>query len=318
MSDRTSTLLRATPFHDGAVVPEDALGPELSDCPCCGAPGGTPVARLQRDPIVSLLRCLQCGAASARRQPTDAFLHHYYATYYDGSADNHTFDQAARLAEHILRFTRLSSRRRSGENSLRIVDFGSGDGAVALALAETLRNTFQGDPPSIIVDVVDLHPHPVSEPDGVTVRAFTDLTEVQLGADLVIASAILEHLHAPETTLQSLVDLIGDGGYLYARTPCNAALARWVPGFDLGYPGHLHDLGPDWWNGVAGRRGWGVRTIRSAPSIVETTLATAPTRTLLAHLLKAPAHAQARLRSAGARGAWWPICGGWEVVWQRR
>jgi SAM-dependent methyltransferase len=307
-------LLRATPFHRGAVVPANALGDELSHCPCCGSSMLTRAVTLQTEPDVSMRRCEDCGACSASRQPTMAYLGSYYATYYDGAESGHTFHETKRLARHIR--ANASSWQPAAARPVRIVDFGSGDGAVALALATDLLAGSDGVS-AIVVDVVDLHPRPLQPPAGVHVRPHTGLDTVEPRADIVLASAILEHLHAPEEALGKLVDLLAPAGILYARTPFNVQLAKWVGSFDLGYPGHLHDLGPDWWNGLIARHDWPLEVLRSAPSIVETSITKDPVRTVLAHALKFPAHVQARVRGTDARGAWWPICGGWEVIWRR-
>jgi SAM-dependent methyltransferase len=302
--------LRATPFHQGKVVPAEHAGPELALCPVCGSVRPrTLIAAIQSEPRIDLARCEDCFACSATRQPAAEWLSDWYANYYAASDTGHTFHNASRLAAHIAHF---GGRLVAGTEPLRLLDFGSGDGAVSVALAQRLG---QGGRVPASVHLVDLHPVPVPAPAGVELSTGTDLKTAPM-ADVVVASAILEHLPHPEQTLVELLEHLRPGGIFYARTPFNAALARWMPGFDLGYPGHLHDLGPDWWNSVAGRRGLPVRVVRSAPSIVETTLRQAPIRTVLAHALKLPARAQAQWRGV-VSGGWWPVCGGWEVVWQR-
>jgi hypothetical protein len=90
-------------------------------------------------------------------------------------------------------------------------------------------------------------------------------------------------------------------------------MLRLFPSIDLTFPGHVHDMGPAYWNHFMTTLGFPGELLASRPSIVETTLRQAPLRTVAAHLLKAPSHLECRLRgNAWSRPAWGYV-GGWEV-----
>jgi SAM-dependent methyltransferase len=226
------------------------------------------------------------------------------------SGSGHTFEQPHRLARHLWRWL---GRARPGA-VLHILDFGSGDGALGLALGARWAEQHQR---LTQVTLVDHHPHAAFSHPQVRLHTRTELDGTIPPADLVLASAILEHVHAPEQVLGALVDRLAPGGLLYARTPWMLPIARLLSKVDFGYPAHLHDLGPAWWNGVARRHGWPVRALASRPSIVETTLRTHPVRALAAHVLKVPGHLESWLRGPESTGHRWGWVGGWEVVWQR-
>ena len=107
--------------------------------------------------------------------------------------------------------------------------------------------------------------------------------------------------------MQRLFALIADGGYFYARTPYVVPLTRLMPRLDLTYPGHVHDMGMDFWDKVTDAFDFPGVQIESRPSLVETSFTQAPARTFAAYALKAPARI---VRS-------WPFVGGWEVVLRR-
>jgi SAM-dependent methyltransferase len=302
-------MVQATPYHRGEAVPDAELGAELVQCPLCGASGARrPVAALQTTPRVELWACSVCGGASASRIPTPEYLRGWYAHYYDGAERAVTFAGVDRFARHI------AAKGPAVQPAMQILDFGSGDGAVALAVA---RLWLQSGARAVQVTLVDFHPAAVNTDPAITL-VLTDRLETAAGdADLVIASAILEHLPDPEPALRQLVQALRPGGVFYARTPWVSAFLRVVPGMDAGYPGHLHDLGPSWWNRVGARLGLPVQALASQPSIVETEWSQARLRTLAAWTLKTPGWIEARLRRPDSPTRWWPFVAGWEVFWQR-
>jgi SAM-dependent methyltransferase len=220
--------------------------------------------------------------------PTAALLDQYYSQYYahaDGT-ELVTMDDASSLVRRIERH-----RSAFGPTVVsRVLDFGGGDGTISRALAARF---VPAGAPHVEVVVVD---H---------------------GGDVVLASAVLEHLPQPMETLESLAARLAPGGLLYVRTPAVSSLialaARLRITIDFTYPGHVHDLGQSFWEGVD--RWWepvrsGVlRQVASRPSPVETSFRRHAARTAVAHIVKAP---------------WWvvrrgyPFVGGWEAVFVKR
>jgi SAM-dependent methyltransferase len=133
--------------------------------------------------------------------------------------------------------------------------------------------------------------------------------------DLVLASAVLEHIPGARHELRRLLAALRPGGVLYARTPAVAPLLKWLQALhvscDFTFPAHVHDLGPSFWSRILSHLelpATEYRIRRSGPSPVETSLRRNPGRTVAAWLLKAPG------RVLAGR---YPFCGGWEVFVER-
>lgn len=292
-------------------MPESALGAPHVCCPACGATSRrTRVGVLQREPLVELLQCVACGASSASRFPTDDWLKGWYAHYYGDRTTGVTFTGFERFAAHIEPHVQVPLSA-----PFRILDFGSGDGALAIAIARRWLHRVGG---SVEIVLVDYHPAAVSDDPRIQITPCQSLDDVHVLASLVLASAILEHVPDPDGTLRKLTERLAPGGLFYARTPWVESFVRWLPGFDAGYPGHLYDLGPVWWNAVSSRLQLPVVAEQSQPSIVETSLSQAPARTLAAWILKAPGHLEAVFRANSPGDRVWGWVGGWEVFWRQR
>lgn len=303
--------MNATIFHAGSHVEARDLLPDTLKCPICGYSGTRPkVLTLQRNPSVDLLSCRVCGGYSASRTPTKERLRDYYASYYRASRVAVTCHAPSHFAQHLFRIGRPYLH----QESIAILDYGGGSGAISSALSRLL---LLGHASSAQVTVVDLHQEPTASSTAmVPVTWYETLAAVaDRQFDFVIASAILEHLPDPQEDLAHLLCALAPGAILYARTPSVAALMRILAklriDYDFTYPAHLHDLGQPFWERVLDRIPAGVgtfRLLRSCPSVVETGFRDNPARTLAAHVLKSI------WRFAGRS---WPFVGGWEVLIQR-
>ena len=292
-------------------VPDDHLSAPSDACTICGSRAPRrPVLLLQQGPDVSLLACDACHAQSASRLPDAAFLKQLYAPSAYASDLLSTRDAVRHAARHIVRHAPVP--RMPGP--LRVLDYGGGDGTLSRAYRDALLA--DGFDRAIELTVVD---HFVDERADREIR-FLDVTDfAALGErfDVVLASAVLEHLVDLAWTSRKLLSLCGPGAVFYARTPYESPLATLVPGYRLRWPRHLHDLGPAFWAGFLETMGFKGSLLRSAPSVVESDFATRPLRTLIAHLMKGPAEAEAALlpERVGGRGRLlWRWVGGWEVV----
>ncbi len=244
--------------------------------------------------------------------PTEARLARYYASYYEGTEGAHVTVATPQVAAaHIARLVAPAVR---GEH-VRLLDFGGGDGALSVGVAAALRA--QRGALRAQIDVVDHAAVELSrDAPLLTVRGHARLGDLPVDAcyDVVVASAILEHLPEPRSALLGLVGRLRAGGRMYVRTPWMVPLMRAFALFgltvDFTYPGHVHDLGGRFWARAHRLPGMpaGMRVTHSATSFVETSFRQAPLRTLAAHVLKLPS------RLIGVR---WPWVGGWEAVLTR-
>ncbi len=307
------------PMHmSEQVVHEDV---EFSaSCPVClAAAPRRPVGKIQESPEICLLACRACGAVSASHLPTAAFLDSYYkkrfsAHYarYGGDTDTRvTFSAPARFARHISQIIPPSVF--AAKERVRILDFGGGDGSLAVAYASLL------DRPAHIA-LVDYGAETAPVPDRqIELVKFESLAPAFAAGpfDLVIASASLEHVQRLKPVIETILSNLAAKGHLYARTPYVVPLRRLLLGrLDFGYPAHLHDLGPCFWNRFKATFGPDMTLIHSRPSIIEVTPGQHFLRWLAAAVLKFPT----RLEMAVMGNGWmplWRFCGGWEVAFTK-
>lgn len=244
--------------------------------------------------------------------PRPDVLESYYAGYYDGHERDVTFSAPLRFARHLIRGLPSVS---FGE-SVRILDYGGGDGSLAKAVASRLIAL--GRARSAEVRVVDFTLRDASEGEGLRVEYQAPHAPIVGEYDLVLASAILEHIPSLRPVLQTLHSAIAPGGFFYARTPYALPLTRLFPRLDLAYPAHVHDMGSEFWNRFRETFEWDVRVIVSCPSVIAGSLAADPVRTLAATMLKAPAHLENWLSPRSRARRTWNLVGGWEVLLQKK
>lgn len=291
-------------------VGEADLSPPHDLCPVCGAWDSRSIhSWLQSAPGVALLACDACFALSASRFPGEAYLKALYAP------DHYASDllSSQRAVTHC--GAHIAARIPADPNQhLRVLDYGGGDGALSRAFKVALRA--RGHRGRIECTVVDYFVDQRSDPE-IRFKDVAELAGMTERFDIVLASAVLEHLTDLPTTARKLLSLCETGGFFYARTPHEAPLAAVVPGYPIRWPRHVHDLGPRFWAGFLPQMGYHGAVLHSAPSVVETDFASRPLRTFLAHLLKAPGRLEAFLlrdRVAHEGKVLWPFVGGWEVV----
>jgi SAM-dependent methyltransferase len=242
--------------------------------------------------------------------PTPDALRSYYASYYDQADERVTFDLPERLARHIFRRALIEPPRRS----VAILDFGGGDAGVSRRIARLLLDS---GVPQVQIRLVDFNADipPVDSPQ-VSLDRVESLEGIEEATfDLVIASAILEHIPHPRPDLIRLLEALRGGGVFYARTPSVLPLLRLLRAFgvrsDFTFPAHVHDLGGRFWGNILDRLPLGdsIEVLDSRPSLVETAFTIHPLRTTAAYLLKAP------WRLVGNS---WSLIGGWEVFFRKR
>ena len=302
--------MQSTSFHRGMHVDQKDLYEARDRCPVCLSQNKRRAClRVQNNPVIEMLTCEDCGACSASHMPTPELLNRYYAQYYSNSTDRVTFNKPERFAQHLSTMLRLQSA-----SSLRILDFGGGDASLAIALAQVLQQDAGRQIP-ITIDIVDYEKPRASSAPNVIVKGHRFLDEVAGPYDVLLASAILEHIPAANSTIRKLVSMAHSGAFMYARTPYVIPLAKVVPVLDTTYPAHVHDMGGGFWNRFVETFNLRARLLLSRPSLVETTFSSAPIRTTLAHALKLPALAEQWI-SKEMRVPRWKFVGGWEAIFR--
>jgi len=266
------------------------------------------VAVLQEEPDVALLHCRNCHAASASRMPRPEALEKYYSNYYNGTEEKITSDTPDRLASHIVRYATPSMGNLTGRD-ISILDFGGGDSSISTRVAHEKLDQGARRVNTALVD----HDQSTMEgsADRIQITRPDELAQISgRSMDLVIASAVVEHIPEPREVLLQLLAALRSGGVFYARTPYVLPLSRIAKTintkFDFTYPAHVHDLGSRFWNNVIHilPLDGAYQVIRSTPSIVETSFSQHFLRTLAAHVLKMPGYVFKET---------YGLVGGWEV-----
>jgi SAM-dependent methyltransferase len=288
---------------------------DLWDADCCPTCDSTAprsvIMRANESPQVDWLACSVCRGASLSRMPSDEYLDAYYERYYDSQRRSSEVDDAIwqKLAHRISKEIRLGD---TGQNAVRILDFGGGRGGVSLTIAKQLARRR-----SVTVTIVDRsfeQSHASHTEHGVDVERVRSLERAEGKFDLVVASSVLEHVPRLAPLLRDLLGKIQDaGGGFYARTPYALPLRKLYFKYDMIFPEHVHDLGPSFWNRVMDRHGIHARTVLSRPSIVESFIWDRPIATVAANVLKLPGRVERWIRQS-PRDYLWNWVGGWELL----
>ncbi len=301
---------------DGLLMPPD------SACSFCSSATRTPVCVLQEHPDVTLLKCANCGAATASRIPTAKALDDYYRDYYKNPefANHHhrvTCDSTHRFGRYLAaRLTKYS--KISHGSSIRILDFGGGDGSIAVETARHLQRKGLGRADIAIVDYnVEHDETPFTDIDArISLTRHSVLENLPHKAfDVVLASGVVEHLPRPKEILTELLSLLHEQGVFYARTPYVVPFIKVLKLFgikwDFFFPAHIHDLGQDFWKScfstIFVENEFVV--LASSPSIVETSFRDHFLTTLAAHAFKTPWY---------LFGERYSLVGGWEVFVRKK
>jgi 2-polyprenyl-3-methyl-5-hydroxy-6-metoxy-1,4-benzoquinol methylase len=304
------TMVQATQFHRGFHCDASDIFPAVDACPIClSADAREAIFEIQRSPLIVMLECKRCRGCSASHMPTDHVLAKYYSEYYANSQLRTTTSNEEYFARHVV----APMSRLAGLDTIRILDYGSGDGTLARAVALRMIGKASGNC-RVQIDLVDYEKPGDFSDRQITVRGHKDLNDIEGDYDLILASAVLEHVPQVNGVIRQLTSLARPGAYLYARTPFMIPLARLVRKFDLTYPAHVHDMGSSFWNRFVQTFSLRADLIASRPSLIETAFFEAPTRTMAAFIMKLPSHLELALRRPRPIDPIWTLVGGWEVV----
>ncbi|GHD33715.1 class I SAM-dependent methyltransferase [Halioglobus pacificus] len=306
--------MKAGFYHSTKHLTEEQLHAASAECVICGSRELKRLSDLQKNPSVFLLRCETCSCISASRLPTQAALNAYYATYYDHEVfetaeEAVTFHDIESFAKRISKVVEPYLNGRT----LNILDFGGGSGALSKRFCKLHANKGK----KTELDLVDYSLARRSyDLQGIAVSEYATIEDLLKNLnnekskyDLVLASAVLEHLPNPTEALRQLSRLLRKGGVLYIRTPTvypiMHTLSKVNVSVDFTFPAHIHDMGEEFWRYYFTELApHSMRVIVSRPSPVETSFRGSFFRTLAAHVLKFPWR---------LLGKHYTLVGGWEV-----
>ena len=274
---------------------------------------------MQKSPDVYYLKCPNCYGASVSHMPTDEYLGAYYSSYYEGEKKATYVDDKKvtfpgslkRLANHIIEV----SKGLKDKTIIQIADFGGGDGSIAIELAQSLS---KGIPREIIVSVIDLNVYKNHKIGNITINYYKTLSEVEnIHFDLIIASAILEHIPNLKPVLIGLFNQLDENGVLYVKVPYLLPLRKLFPFIAMLYPMHVHDLGASFWNTLPEKLGISnIKIARSQPPPAETEFKSHFILTTISHIMKFPFYLERAIRGS-RKHYFYNLVAGWEVVYKK-
>lgn len=301
-------MSEAFQHHRTVHLSETDLDLPMAYCPVClGTRQRKFVLRLQENPEVDYLECPVCRACSVSRMPAQNYLNHYYANYYGEDNELVTFQGINRFSQHVINSLKPVKTSRA----LSILDFGGGDGRLAKGIAREWLKTHSGKISITVVDFVEPQP---DDNESISISHARSLDQIEGKFDLVLASAVFEHIPDLHKALLQTFELMAHGGSLYARTPYAIPFKKLIARFDIYFPMHVHDLGSAFWNHLLASLNLKGHLLFSRPSIVATDFTANPFQNIVAHLFKFPARLECFLRGRAPDRLLWPYVGGWEVV----
>lgn len=194
----------------------------------CGFCESTEFISLQQyfqKPDIHFVKCKNCGAVTYDKQFSQAALDKMYSNYEYHSEDevqSVTFYGSERFAKHISKYVDFAEK-----DKVKILDFGGGDGALAYFTALQLKKRN----PKMIIEILVVDYcnslYKSDRSDGITMRHDFPLSKVEEEFDLIIASAIIEHLPKPAEEVKKLFTLLTGGGvYIFPDTLCLSIMER--------------------------------------------------------------------------------------------
>ncbi len=278
-------------------------------CPVCGddLDDCKALFTLQEMPVtVEMRQCQNCFAASAAAMPTNEHLHKVYdPSHYQATLTNiHWLVEL--LAERVVKNFQLGNRK-----SIQVLDYGGGNDKLASEVVKQLAVKYPAIK-DIKATIVDLYLEPNTEIlEFILVDDFLKSDEMY---DIVLASAVLEHIPNLQFIFKRLMNAGTPGALFYARTPFEAPLVKLLPFHKINWPIHVHDIGPDFWDNLTSRHD-GIKVLKSQTSIVESSFSNAFARTTVAHILKFPSRIETGIikKLIPYKKCYWRLVGGWEV-----
>ena len=285
----------------------------INKCRFCGGTLSV-LGIFRKQPLIHHVICKNCCAISYDKILKQDKLDEWYAGYYadigDKSDENKhiTFFGVNRFAKRLKKIVENSIKFNSVNEEVSILDFGGGDGAIAYAFSKEIKNKYK----KISITVVDYNNSLYKSNDENIAMAHVDSVYHIVDSqkyNIIIASAILEHLPNLHEDFNWLKKHLASGGLLYIRTPyCYPlfkALRKIGIEYDVVFPDHIWDLGAKFYDRLEDDK---LKLIISRPSIVETTFKSNFFQTLAAYILKAPGYFFKN----------WPFAVGWEAVFIKR
>lgn len=198
------------------------------------------------------------------------------------------------------------------------VRFGGGSGELAAVLAETILES-SSVCQKIEITAIDYYQDTYKPKDSRIIikhqnPPIEDFSSEDM-FDIVIASAVIEHIAQPGSGMKKLFSVLAPGGSCYFRTPAIYPIWKLLKQFgikiDNVYPEHIWDLGEEFWNKIPklfSNEHVKLECILSKPSIVECSFRESIFITIMSYLIKLPWYICRK----------WKFIGVWEAIYIKK
>lgn len=267
---------------------------------------------LKDEPEIWMVECATCKALSSPTIPTMQSLDELYdPAHYEAALSSSSYI-SKKLAAHIV----SHFKKHKSSKPINILDFGGGNGR----LCDEIRTQLRSIHPKTQVDctVVDIFNSLIF--DDIKFIDAEKFNNIDGTYDIVLASAILEHLPEPGKALPLLLNMVRANGIFYARTPFEEKLVTLGIGYKTSWPIHLHDLGPKFWEHIIKNNEDKFIALSSTTSINETSPKVNLSKNIIVHILKFVSHVECLTikRWFNYSGVIWPYIGGWQVILRKK
>lgn len=273
----------------------------LDACPSCSHNVQDNYLILQNNPLVKMIKCEKCKLSYANKMPSQSFLNKLYKpSIYKANLTSNKKNTHF-LAKKIFNKIKLK------KDKIKILDFGGGNGSLSIELISLLEKiNILAD--SLIVDVYNS-----CNSKNISFEHVNEFKNNQQKYDVILASAVLEHLPNFVKTTDNLLGKINDGGYFYCRTPWEYEISKIVRFYKIKWPRHLYDIGGDYWvNFFKKKKGFEVILNETSNSEIS---ANNVFKYSIAKFLKSISHIENFLfRGRDIYQPKWPYVGGWDII----
>jgi SAM-dependent methyltransferase len=282
---------------------ENDLTGRHTSCPNCNLEiNNNNKVLVQSNPIVSMFKCNKCFLAFTNFFPSEEFLEKLYKPKQYKSHLTTNIIKTKELAIKIEKKIQINKKK------ITILDFGGGNGKLALELIALFKKR-NIEAEGLVVDLYKNF-------DDVSLQ-FLNTNEFinnNCKFDLVLASAVLEHLPNFIEVKKKLINSVEQGGYFYARTPWDFDLSKLTKFYKVKWPRHLYDIGGDYWNNYF-EENKNLKIVFSETSPIEIEKKFF-IHYYLAFILKSISKLEIRLKKLfnSKSSLIWKLVGGWEVL----
>lgn len=276
------------------------LSKEIKHCLYCGNDGQNNNLILQKNPLVKMIKCSNCKLAYANQMPNEIFLKNLYdPKIYKSNLTNNS-GKTKKLAEKIYKELEFKHK------NIKILDYGGGNGELSKQLIELfIKNNINAE--SLVVDI-----HNNIKSEKIYFKSVEEFKTDQKDYDIILASAVLEHLPNFIDVLENLLSKLANEGYFYCRTPWEFELSKLMKFYKIKWPRHLYDIGGDFWvNFFKNKNDFDI--ILSETSITEINKKK-KLRYFIAQFLKNISKFEFYMKKNKVSLPKWPFVGGWDLI----